>query len=618
MRKKFLSLLMALCLAMGLASMGIKANESVDVWDGTADISWYTGTEEVYEIDSAEALAGISQLSDEGIFFDEVTLILTVDVDLSDHEWIPITEFHGHFDGGNHIVANMYVEQEDGTSGFFGSLRGAIIENLTIKDATVIVPNTNGYFNHGILAGTSENFAYNNELKYTKIINCGTSGSITVDAYDDNVPSIGGFIGSCKNNTNVINCWSMATVNLISADEAAMVGGMVGQWENAAEGAQVVDCYFGGNVNVANSESSTGGIVGAALSFNGETLLISGCVSYGKFAMPEGAEGNAVHIVALDEDGLAENCIWADDGTSGAVRLVVDWSLGIATQDPNFDESICGHAVTDFSDPKVIETLNDYAQTENLWALGISGYPVFSTQTHLIRADYSAVDAAKENIPADLSLYTDESVNALNTLLSNIDENMSMDEQEEVNAMAKAIEDAISALVYKDADYSAANEAIEKANSLDKTLYKDFTEVEKALTAVVSDLDITHQEEVNAMAKAIEDAINALEYKDADYTAVNDAIAKAEALNPEDYVDFTHVSDAIDAVVKNLDITHQKEVDDMAQAILDAISELEEKPAETPSTSDNSYITCWMMIMIGAAMSLIGFVVYDYKKKLTH
>ena len=240
-------------------------------------------------------------------------------------------------------------------------------------------------------------------------------------------------------------------------------------------------------------------------------------------------------------------------------------------------------------------------------------------------ADYTDVDSAIEKANGlNKDDYVDFS--AVDSAVGAVERDVLILYQARVNAMAKAIEDAISALVYKDADYSAANEAIEKANSLDKTLYKDFTEVEKALTAVVYDLDITHQEEVNAMAKAIEDAINALEYKDADYTAVNDAIAKAEALNPEDYVDFTHVSDAIDAVVENLDITHQKEVDDMAQAILDAISELEEKPAETepstptetPSTSDNSYITLWLMVMIGAAMSLIGFVVYDYKKKLTH
>ena len=63
MKNKGLSLLMALCLVAGLAPMGIKANETADVWDGTADTSWYTGTETTYEIDSAEALAGLSKLA---------------------------------------------------------------------------------------------------------------------------------------------------------------------------------------------------------------------------------------------------------------------------------------------------------------------------------------------------------------------------------------------------------------------------------------------------------------------------------------------------------------------------------------------------------------------------
>ena len=151
-------------------------------------------------------------------------------------------------------------------------------------------------------------------------------------------------------------------------------------------------------------------------------------------------------------------------------------------------------------------------------------------------------------------------------------------------------------------------------------MYKDFSGVEKSLAAVVSDLDITHQKEVDAMAKAIEDAIGALEYKDADYTAVNDAIAKAEALDSEQYKDFTAVEEALASVVEGLDITHQKEVDAMAQAILDAISGLEVKPADTqtPSTSDHSSIILWIMVMIGAAMSLISFVAYDYKKKYNH
>lgn len=39
-----------------------------------------------------------------------------------------------------------------------------------------------------------------------------------------------------------------------------MLGGMVGQWENAADGAEMVDCYFGGSAEAAEATTSTAGI----------------------------------------------------------------------------------------------------------------------------------------------------------------------------------------------------------------------------------------------------------------------------------------------------------------------------------------------------------------------
>ena len=62
-----------------------------------------------------------------------------------------------------------------------------------------------------------------------------------------------------------------------------------------------------------------------------------------------------------------------------------------------------------------------------------------------------------------------------------------------------------------DADYSAVDAAIEAANGLVKENYVDFSAVEAAIEAVVRGKDITAQEEVDAMAKAITDAIAALE-----------------------------------------------------------------------------------------------------------
>ena len=63
------------------------------------------------------------------------------------------------------------------------------------------------------------------------------------------------------------------------------------------------------------------------------------------------------------------------------------------------------------------------------------------------------------------------------------------------------------------ADYTAVDAAIEKANALNENNYRDFSAVKAALDAVVRGKNITEQSEVDAMAKAIEDAINALDWK---------------------------------------------------------------------------------------------------------
>lgn len=76
------------------------------------------------------------------------------------------------------------------------------------------------------------------------------------------------------------------------------------------------------------------------------------------------------------------------------------------------------------------------------------------------------------------------------------------------------------AMTYLPADYTKVDEAIAKANALDKDDYKDFSGVEAAVNAVVRDKNITEQSEVDAMAKAIEDAIAALQYKDAGYIKI--------------------------------------------------------------------------------------------------
>ena len=65
-------------------------------------------------------------------------------------------------------------------------------------------------------------------------------------------------------------------------------------------------------------------------------------------------------------------------------------------------------------------------------------------------------------------------------------------------------------LTYKPADYTKVDAAIAKANALNKDNYMDFSGVEAAVNAVVRGKNITEQDEVDAMAQVIEEAINAL------------------------------------------------------------------------------------------------------------
>lgn len=60
---------------------------------------------------------------------------------------------------------------------------------------------------------------------------------------------------------------------------------------------------------------------------------------------------------------------------------------------------------------------------------------------------------------------------------------------------------------------SKVDEAIEKANALNNDEYIDFSAVQAAINAVVRDKNISEQAAVDAMAKAIEDAIDGLERK---------------------------------------------------------------------------------------------------------
>lgn len=138
------------------------------------------------------------------------------------------------------------------------------------------------------------------------------------------------------------------------------------------------------------------------------------------------------------------------------------------------------------------------------------------------------------------------------------------------------------------ADYTAVNEAIDKVNALNKNDYEDFSAVTDAVNTVEYDKDYTEQETVEGHAKAIEKAIKALKLRSADYTAVDEALTKVKGLDAGLYRNFSDVTAAVDAVDRDKNFKEQAEVDAMAKAIEDAIAALELKSANTKTETNNT------------------------------
>ena len=585
-KKKLLSLLLTLCLAMALVPMSAFAEETAaDSWDGTADTSWYTDAPDAseYYISTAEQLAGLAQLvnADPGTTnFAGKTFYLENDLDLSGHEWIsigtvlggdyPEYSFCGVFDGQGHVISNLYshesyIEGADEShnllrNALFGSVYNGEVKNLGVADAEIwIDPKDNSAAGKGILVDW---------MGKSKITNCWTSGSIYSGTKIEK--NIGGIVGVTVQGCTISGCYSTATLTgnftnsegyYTDPDPANWpfdtIGGIVGARFDG--NLTVTDCWFDGKIVVNSITAAVGGIVGYTDDQSGSGTVNNCMVTTTDMGVDE--DGNTCWV-AYAFGGTVENCYWPNDTKYGPSPLA-------------YGE---GTAVTDFTSADVLAGLKNNAGAGVEWVAGI-GHPTFVWDDNNILADYTAVDAAITSAEAlDSNLYTNYS--AVEDSINAVDRAKSKAQQTEVDTMAKAIEDAIDALQYKGANYTKVDAAIDKAKALNKDNYKDFSGVEAAVNAVVRGKNITEQSEVDKMAKAIEKAIDALEYKGADYTKVDAAIAKAKALNKDNYKDFSGVEAAVKAVVRGKNITEQTEVDKMAKAIEKAIDALEYKDAD--------------------------------------
>ena len=535
MKKKILSILLALTLCLGLMPATVLADETggtgasgeaaqmpaYSSGSGTINDPWLISSVEDLQLlastindgsaaefdadctDTGEGIPG----NYHGYYFKQTT-----DLDLSSIEnWDPIgysgsCYFAGHYDGGGYTISNATStgkndDEGNATAGIFGWVAFGSVKNLTVKNADFLATGDNNMsYAGGVLAVayscTVENCSvYNSKIESRrKPINSNYAGGITGIA-------LGSSFEKCASVKNTIRHGSFG-------------GGFIGapdEGDSNFTNCYVANCIVTGYSDAGYNTTLSGGFQGAS---TGGNAILKSCFVYDCAAQPDPTSKGEDYFAVFTPNTqfgkvVVTSCVYYYDANDATV---------------NADGAV-SKTVDEFADGTVANALGDTFAQGKL-------YPVFATDP----ADYTEVDAA-----------------------------------------------------------------IAKANALNKDNYKDFSAVEAAVNAVVRNKNITEQSDVDAMAGAIEGAISNLAFKPADYTAVDAAIEKAKALNENDYKDFSAVKAALEAVVRDKNITEQPEVDAMAKVIEDAITALVKKPSSevfpttypvtTPDKTENGTVT---------------------------
>ena len=699
MKKKILSLLLALCLVMALVPMTAFAEENEQ--------------SNKTSITTVDELLQFAKAVDNGEYDDKTDAVVSLDadLDLTGVAWTPIGSkfdtdgnllhyFSGKFYGNGHTISNLdfsenYGKAEYPSFGFFSEVYGAEISGLTIQGKLDV--SNSGYVYFGTVAGVAADskisdcvsdvsftdtdkyingtvalcgYAINSTIEYcqnkgifsiTKDVSSFQMGGIVGLAQNSTVqycantgdmtswaPCTGGIVGQLYDASKIINCYSTGKMVPLGngTTDFGGIAGIVGA------GTEIRHCYFAGEVDLSQYTATTpykrlGGIAGGVSSdtpafennYFVETENVPACFKY-----PNAGTEKTLGFMKTEDffneiTAAGGNYRFNSNGTPilPAPKYAVSFVVTPAEL-TNVIIKVNGQVVTSPANLEAgtypVEVSADNCEVFNS---NITITADTATHTHTIAmtylpADYTKVDAA---IAKANALNKDEykDFTPVETAINAVVRDKNITEQSEVDAMAKAIEDAITALQYKDADYTKVDAALAKANALKKDDYKDFSAVETAVNAVARGKNITEQAEVDAMAKAIEDAIAALQYKDADYTRVDAAIARANALNKNDYKDFSGVECAIRAVARGKNITQQAEVDAMAKAIEDALAALQYKdankttqptpaPAATatpqytiPQTGDTSNPALLVVLMLVSGSAAIGTAVVASKRK---
>ena len=561
MKKRIESLLLILALCFTLLPTAALAED--DAWNGSTAAAFAGGTgtaEDPYQIANGAELAYLASSVNSGESYEEKNFVLTANIDLNGLPWTPIANsfsdallggsdyrvFAGNFDGNGYTISNVSIGSEAApleadVFGFFGATEGKI-SNLNLDTVSIhgiakvasigavvgfaggLVGSSGGSIENCHVTGlTMDMSAPSNvyaaaywvgglvgALDGRYIDECSVSGEITETSGKG---SIGGLIGELGQAAKITYSRSNVTVR-VKADSSggANVGGFIGKGNGKTDAETIIrNCYATGNVT---GGAYTGGFAGGLWGLN-----IKNCYASGNVSQAAAAMASFVGTDASDSNyyGSVTNCFTTGRviGESSSRYAFAMWAGNDRSEITN-----CYFAEENSSIKNQNESAAAKPQDEmknEAFAAALNGSDdsngwSFVNGQILCGAEPADYAAVDAALEKipDLTAYTDETVTALNNAKANVVRGKAFAKQSEVDAMAKAIKDAIAALQYKDADYTKVDEAIAKANTLNENDYIDFSAVKAALDAVVRGKNITEQTEVNAMAKAIEDAIAAL------------------------------------------------------------------------------------------------------------
>lgn len=341
------------------------------------------------------------------------------------------------------------------------------------------------------------------------VLNCYTSGRVESAAGNK---MLGGLVGQCTWSSQIIGCGSDAVVvSTSSTEDCDTVGGLVGQWENSSADSLISDCWFNGSVSCGYADSAVGGILGANFDFYSQPgVTIRNCLAVSNnFTC---AEPENITFIAAIVDSSVRNCYWPTslpDGNTCAAVVRLVVDWSAGT----------AGADPNFDETQCGQPISDFNADALVDALNANAHPGV---TWIKGGSHATFSWDTITIPAD---------------------------------------------------YTAVDAALDAVNALVRDHYVDLTAVDDAVNAVVRGYSIARQSDVDAMALALQNALNGLVLKDADYTAVDAALAKAAALNRDDYLDLTAVDTAVNAVIRGKKIDEQSVVDAMAKAIEDALAD---------------------------------------------